>query len=187
MKKLAFFTIDKTDHLIQPDEFVDITESSPALIILTDFKHHRPPIVWRNTLAVEAQVAMLQEHNTIKMVVDSASEFVGLIGIDDLSDQRITLTQVAQQLAREDVLVADLMYDRDAIHAISYEEFKTSSIADIIYTLQCHEQQYCLVVDCDQHHIRGLVSLPEIARRLHQPLAIKSRNNVIDILSAARN
>lgn len=187
MKKLAFFAVDKVDHLVQPDEFLDITETSPALAILTDFKHHRPHVVDAHITAAEAQASMLREHVGIKLVVDTQGEFIGLVSMEDLADQRILLTQVAQRLAREEVLVADLMHDRDAIRAISYEEFQVSSVADIIYTLQRHGQQYCIVIDCDKHHIRGLVSSADISRRLHQPVNVKSQHNVIDILSAAKN
>src|SRR5690606_40242251 len=70
--------------------------------------------------------------------------------------------------------------------AINYEEFKRSSVADIIYTLQRHGQQYYIVVDRDQHHIRGVVSSTEISRRLHAPVYVERQPSVADILSLAR-
>lgn len=167
MKNLNIYNVDTIDHLVQPDEFDEITEASPALAILTDFKHHRPHVVEAHLSAAEARELMVQENINLKLVVDANKEFIGLIG-------------------REEVLVADLMHVRGSIRAINYDELQRSSIADIIYTLQRHGQQYYIVVDRNQHHIRGVVSTAEISRRLHQPITVARKASVVDMLSAAR-
>lgn len=186
MKNLTVYTVDAIDHLVQPDEFDDVTPESSALIILTDFKDHRPHVVEAHITAVEAADLMHQENINFKLVVDRHNEFVGLISIEDLSDQSILLTQVANGSRRDEVLVADLMHHRESIRAINYDEFKRSSVADIIYTLQRHGQQYYIVVDRDQHHIRGVVSSTEISRRLHAPVYVERQPSVADILFLAR-
>ncbi|HTF85638.1 MAG TPA: CBS domain-containing protein [Cellvibrio sp.] len=186
MKNLTVYAVDAIDHLVQPDEFDDVTPESSALTILTDFKNHRPHVVEAHIPAVEAAELMHQENINFKLVVDKHNEFIGLISIEDLSDQSILLTQVANGMHRDEVLVADLMHHRDAVRAINYEEFRRSSVADIIYTLQRHGQQYYIVVDRDQHHIRGVVSSTEISRRLHAPIYVERQPSVADILSIAR-
>jgi CBS domain containing-hemolysin-like protein len=186
MKNLTVYTVDAIDHLVQPDEFDDVTPESSALTILTDFKDHRPHVVEAHITAVEAADLMHQENINFKLVVDRHNEFVGLISIEDLSDQSILLTQVANGAGRDEVLVADLMHHRESIRAINYDEFKHSSVADIIYTLQRHGQQYYIVVDRDQHHIRGVVSSTEISRRLHAPVYVERQPSMADILSLAR-
>ncbi|ARU29568.1 CBS domain-containing protein [Cellvibrio sp. PSBB006] len=186
MKNLTVYTVDAIDHLVQPDEFDDVTPESSALTILTDFKEHRPHVVEAHITAVEAADLMHQENIKFKLVVDRHNEFVGLISIEDLSDQSILLTQVANGAGRDEVLVADLMHHRESIRAINYDEFKRSSVADIIYTLQRHGQQYYIVVDRDQHHIRGVVSSTEISRRLHTPVYVERQPSVADILSLVR-
>jgi CBS domain containing-hemolysin-like protein len=186
MKNLTVYAVDAIDHLVQPDEFDDVTPESSALTILTDFKNHRPHVVEAHIPAVEAAESMHQENINFKLVVDKHNEFIGLISIEDLSDQSILLTQVANGMHRDEVLVADLMHHRDAVRAINYEEFRRSSVADIIYTLQRHGQQYYIVVDRDQHHIRGVVSSTEISRRLHAPIYVERQPSVADILSIAR-
>ena len=186
MKNLTVYTVDAIDHLVQPDEFDDVTPESSALTILTDFKEHRPHVVEAHITAVEAADLMHQENIKFKLVVDRHNEFVGLISIEDLSDQSILLTQVANGAGRDEVLVADLMHHRESIRAINYDEVKRSSVADIIYTLQRHGQQYYIVVDRDHHHIRGVVSSTEISRRLHAPVYVERQPSVADILSLAR-
>lgn len=184
MKNLNVYTIDTIDHLVQPDEFNETTEESPALTIMSDFKHHRPHLVEAHFSAIEARDLMLHENVNLKLVVDTKQEFVGLIDIEDLSDQSIMLTQMAQGVSREEVLVADLMHPRGSVRAINYEDLQHSSIADIIYTLQRHGQNYYIVVDHDQHHIRGVVSSAEISRRLHQPIRVERKATVVEMLSA---
>lgn len=186
MKNLTVYTVDAIDHLVQPDEFDDVTPESSALTILTDFKDHRPHVVEAHITAVEAADLMHQENINFKLVVDRYNEFIGLISIEDLSEQSILLTQVANGAGRDEVLVADLMHHRESIRAINYDEFKRSSVADIIYTLQRHGQQYYIVVDRGQHHIRGVVSSAEISRRLHAPVYVERQPSVADILSLAR-
>jgi CBS domain containing-hemolysin-like protein len=186
MKNLNVFSVDAIDHLVQPDEFDDVTAESSALTILTDFRSHRPHVVEAHISASEAVESMLQENVNLKLVVDSHGEFIGLVSYEDLSDQSIVLMQSANRVRRQEVLVADLMHSRESIHAINYEDFKRASVADIIYTLQRHGHQYYLVVDRNEHHIRGVVSSAEISRRLHKPVLVEKVPTVVDILSAAR-
>lgn len=187
MKKLTIFSVDAVDHLVQPDEFNDVTTESPALTILTDFRSHRPHVVESHISAVEALELMQLEKISVKMVVDLDNEFIGLISSEDLSEQNILLTQVANSESREEVLVADLMHSRHLVNAIHYDDFQRSSVADIIYTLQRHGQQYCIIVDHNHHHIRGLVSSDEISRRLHQPVYVQRKSNFLDIFSMANH
>lgn len=186
MKTLNIFRVDTVDHLVQPDEFDDVTAESSALTILTDFRSHRPHVVEAHIPACEAVESMLQEGVSVKLVVDGHGEFIGLVSYEDLSDQSIVLMQSTNRVRRNEVLVADLMHARESIRAINYEEFERSSVADIIYTLQRHGQQYLLVVDRYEHHIRGVVSSAEISRRLHKPVPVEKMPTVADILSAAR-
>jgi len=186
LKNLNVYSVDTVDHLVQPDEFDELVEESPALAILTDFKHHRPHVVEAHLVAREARELMLQENVNLKLVVDANQEFVGLIDSEDLSDQSILLTQVVNGVNRDEVLVSDLMHARGSVRAINYDEFQRSSVADIIYTLQRHGQHYYIVVDRDQHHIRGVVSSGEISRRLHQPIRVEKKSTVVDMLSAVR-
>ena len=83
MKNLTVYTVDAIDHLVQPDEFDDVTPESSALTILTDFKEHRPHVVEAHITAVEASDLMHQENIKFKLVVDRHNEFVGLISIED--------------------------------------------------------------------------------------------------------
>lgn len=186
MRNLHVYKVDAVDHLVQPDEFDDVHLGSPALMVLTDFKYHRPHVVEAHIPAVEAAELMLQENVRIKIVVDTQNEFIGLISREDLEDQNIILTQATNGVAREEVLVADLMRARESIRAINYEDIQRSTVEDLVYTLQRQGQRYCIVIDPNHHHIRGVISSTEISRRLHRPVNVESRASVVDMLSAVR-
>lgn len=186
MKNLPIYKLDAVDHLVQPEEFDDIHLGSPAQMVLTDFKYHHPHVVEAHIPAVEAAGLMSQENVRIKLVVDTQNEFIGLVSREDLEDQNIILTQVANGVTREEVMVADLMRTRESIRAISYEDVQRSTVEDLIHTLQRQGQRYCIVIDPNHHHIRGVISSAEISRRLHYPFHVESRASVVDMLSAVR-
>ena len=45
MKTLALYAVEAIDHLVQPADFDDTTLSSPALSVVTDFKHSLPNMI----------------------------------------------------------------------------------------------------------------------------------------------
>lgn len=187
VKNITIFAVDAIDHLVQPDEFDDVTPESSALNILTDFKSHRPHVVESHIPAVEALESMLQENVNLKLVVDERNELIGLITFEDLSDQNILLTQTVNRIKRNEVLVSDLMHPRESIRAINYEDLERASVADIIFTLQRHGQEFYIVVDRNQHHIRGVVASAEISRRLHAPVTVQKQPSLVELLSLGRS
>lgn len=184
MKNLAVFELAVNDHLVQPEEFADINASAPALAILTDFRSHKPHMIDSHLEATEALEIMHAEDVGIKLVVDDHKEFVGVIGLDDLSHHQLLLKQMALHLNRDELLVRDLMHPRAQIRAIDFDQFKKCTVGDIVSTLKKAHQQYLLVVDKEAHHIRGIVSSRDIASRLHVPVEIKKELTFMDIFSA---
>jgi CBS domain-containing protein len=184
MRNLKLFPVGSVDYLVHPDEFDDVTLDAPALAILTDFKSHRPHVVESHLSAVETAEQMLYENIRVKLVINRAGDLVGLVTSEELSEQNILLHQVTARIKRTEVLVADVMLPREAISAIPYADFSRATVADIIDLLQRHGERHCFVVDQDNHHIRGVVSTTEIARRLHAPVVIDQKPNVASMAAA---
>ncbi len=185
MKTLALHSIDKVDHLVQPEEFQEVTLKSSALDIFTDFKKHRPLMIDKNTLAVEAEKEMLRSHVKMKLVVDDNKEFVGLISFEDIASQNI-VKLVANGYQRSELTVADLMTPRSVIKALDYEDVSKANIANLVDTLQQNGVQHCLVVDSTLHHIRGLISASDIARKLKLSISVMKAPSFIDIFKVIR-
>ena len=186
MKNLSVFALAANDHLVQPEEFSDVQANTSGLAILTDFRSHKPHMIDSHVEATQALEMMLAEDVTTKLVVDDNKEFIGVIGADDLSDHTMLLKQMALHIKRDELLVRDLMHARDTIRAIEYDQFKSATVADLVSTMKKSHQTYLLVVDQDAHHIRGIVSAREIARRLHVPIEIEKELTFVDIFTAVK-
>lgn len=186
MKNLDVFTLAANDHLVQPEEFSDVQANTSALAILTDFRSHKPHMMDSHLEATEALEVMLAEDVKTKIVVDDSKEFIGVISMDDLADHNMLLKQMALHVKRDELLVRDLMHARAGIRAVEYEQFKYASVGDVVSTLKKTHQEYLLVVDKGAHHIRGIVSARDIARRLHAPVEIQKELTFVDIFTAIK-
>lgn len=181
MRKLTVYTVDHIDHLVQPTEFSDTTLASPALQIFSDFRHSAPAILDAETKALEALDMMKHEHSTLKLVVDANREMVGLISTEQLSSQNI-MQHVSKDVKASDLQVADLMRPRENILALSYQQIQYCTVGDVLNTLQHNGEQYCVVIDLDNHQIRGVISASEISGRLHlPPLEINKQPTFLNI------
>jgi len=183
MKKINLIPLESTDHLIQPEEFSDITLDSPATAIFTDFKKYKPLVIDADIPAKNARYLMQKAHVRLKLVIDENDELIGTLSLNELDEQKFFMLH-AQGVDREDVLVSDVMVPRSDVRAISYEELQLASISDVIESLKQNGTQHCLVIDLKQHYIRGVISATDIARRLHMPLEIHKPTTFVDIFVA---
>lgn len=186
MKNLSVFSLAANDHLVQPEEFTDVNAHTSALAIFTDFRSHKPHMLDSRLEASEAMEVMLAEDVKTKLVVDDNKEFIGVISQDDLADHNLLLRQMALHVKRDELLVRDLMHARANIRAIDYSQLQQATVADVVSTMKKSHQEYLLVVDKDAHHIRGIVSSREIARRLHTPVEIEKELTFVDIFTAVK-
>lgn len=172
MKPLMLYPLDAQDHLVQPDDFISTEISSelktPALSWLTDFKQHRPTMLEADTLATDALMMLEREHSHLKLVVDEKEALLGLISSRQLSAQSI-MRRVVLGEARSEITVRDLMLTRQQLKAFAYQDLARSTIGEVLKTLQREGEAYCLVLDRDNHQIRGVLSSEDIAARLQLP------------------
>ena len=115
---------------------------------------------------------------TAKLVVNKHRELVGLITEERLYERCILVAQTAQGVARHELTVADMMRPRAVIPALDYETLKYATVSDLVNTLREAGEEYCLVLDRAQHHIRGLIAVADIAERLHQPVVVKPKSSI---------
>lgn len=172
MKKLQMFSLDSIDHLVQPDEVERVTIESPALRIFTDFNKSQPLMIDSQAKATEAESEMRKAHVKLKFVVDKSLEMIGVVSFHDLSSETV-IKIVASGTSRNELLVTDLMRRRSTLRSIDISDLERATVGDVIHTLQENGEQHCLVIDRKRHHIRGLISASDIARRLHLPVIIE--------------
>lgn len=178
MKSLNVYRLDPVDHLVQPREFTDLHEQSPALALITDYRIHQPHTVKAEVSAVGVAKLMAMEGVNCKLVVNQRQEFVGLLTAERLSEQHILVAQTRLGCERGDVTASDMMLPRVFVPALDYEALKSATIGDLVRALNDASEAYCLVLDRDQHHIRGVISIEDIADRLHREIAVKPKRSI---------
>ncbi|GAA4812326.1 hypothetical protein GCM10011365_21060 [Marinicella pacifica] len=180
---LKLHDVTAVDKLTRPQQDQKITLQSPALSVLTDFKQYQPFHLNHKTTAKEARLIMENAHARLRFVVDDASGFLGVVTLDDLSEQKM-IQKMAAGHREHEILVTDFMQDRNQLKAFDYTELCRAKIIDVIETLKSKRQKHCLVVDRDSHEIRGIISGSDIGRALDMPININRESTFIDIAQA---
>lgn len=186
MKHLPVFSVSNDDHLVQPEQFHDIDLQSPALTIMTDFRSHKPHMV-----NVDEPVKTVTERMGVagiehQLVVDKQFELVGIINRERLSAHNLQLKRMALGLKHNELTLQDVMIARKDIQAVEFEMLVGAKVSDVISSLREKGQEYLLVVDQENHHIRGVISANMIAERLHTPVDIQRELTFVDIFTAIR-
>ncbi|MGV2872121.1 CBS domain-containing protein [Colwellia sp. E150_009] len=171
MKNLHLFDLDLIDHIVSPEHFEKTTLTSSAKTIFTDFKQHEALVIEEDTPATEVLNLMIKSHVTMKIVVSKNNDFLGIISTKELTERHI-VTEVAKGIQRNEVLVNDLMISRSDLHAFDYNELQNSQVSDVVNALKNYRLRHCLVLDRKHHHIRGVISSSDIARKLNLPIPL---------------
>ncbi len=180
---LKLHAVTAVDQLTRPQQDQKITLQSPALSIFTDFKQYHPFHLNHKTTAKEARLIMDKAHARLRFVVDDAGVFLGVVTLDDLSEQKI-IQKMAAGHREHEILITDFMQGREQLKAFDYTELSHAKIIDVIETLKSKRQKHCLVVDRDNHEIRGIISGSDIGRALDMPIHINRESNFSDIAKA---
>jgi len=183
MKNIKLVELDTEAHLVQPEEFHEVSLASLARNIFTDFKKHKPLVIDADTSASDALYIMKKSHVRLQIVVDNNGEMIGTISQNELDEQQF-LIQLNKGYDRDLILVRDLMLPRAEIKALDYKLLDVISISDLVESLQKNGMQHCLVLDSETNQIRGVISATDIARRLHIPLEIQLPKTFADIFVA---
>ncbi len=183
MKNLNFLQLQDFDRLVFPEEFSELTLDSPALSFVTDFKSHHPALLTSSVSAMQAAQIMHAGHLNALLVLDREGVFTGLLTAEDISYQRV-MQRVAAGVPRQELTVGDLMRSRGELKILSYKQVEKSSIREVLEAMRRHGQRDCLLVDLHNHHLRGLISAPDVGRRLHVDIDIDSVPTFADIQRA---
>ncbi|WOX04443.1 CBS domain-containing protein [Microbulbifer pacificus] len=183
MKKLDLIPLEDADQLVFPEEFHELTLNSPALKFVTDFKKHHPAVLTASMSALDAAQVLRTGHLSWVLVMDHRGDFTGLLTAEDVSYQRVMQCVAAGQ-NRGDLTVGDLMRRRNRLQQLSYQQLRSASIRDVLETMRRGGQRHCLVVDVDNHHVRGVISAEDVTARLHMEYPIDRPENFAELLRA---
>ena len=173
MRNLALFSTASVDHLLWSTNSEITQLNSPALSIFTDFDHSQPMVVDSNTSAVNTLEIMEKTHSFMRLVVDKNNKFLGVITKHQLSDSKMLKMTNKFDSNLDELLVTDMMIPREELMSLDYEQLTSASVSDVVRSLQENGLHHILVIDHQQHHIRGLIAANDVARKLKVPINIE--------------
>lgn len=165
MKTLTYTTTKDINDLTWPNIEENVGLYTSALRVFTDFKTASPRLIEPTVRADVLVDIMKKEHVRMKLVVDSQNHFLGVVSLEDLSDEAF-VKHVAEGYVRSELLAIDLMRSKEDILAVSYKSLSNSDIESLIVSQKHNTYQHLLVVDEIDMSIRGLVSANDIVRQL---------------------
>lgn len=165
MKTLTYVTTSDINDLSWPVIEQNTGLYSPATSVFTDFKKTNPRVIEPNVRADVLATIMKKEHVRMKVVVDANNNFLGVVSLEDLSEEAF-IKQAAAGYLRDELLAIDLMRAKEDLLAVSYKSLTNSDIESVIHSQKENTYQHLLVVDEENMSIRGLVSANDIVRQL---------------------
>jgi len=75
------------------------------------------------------------------------------------------------------------MIPKVKLKAFDYEQIACASINNVIEALKENGQQHCLVLDRNEHKIRGVISASDIVRKLKLPVNIMTDASFLGIFN----
>lgn len=150
--------------------------------IFTDFCSHKPLVIDGNVKAIDLEKLMKQAHVKMKVVLDKEKKFVGIISLNDLSEENF-LKRIDKNNRRDDFLVSDFMHKRETLLCFDFDELNNATVGDVLTTQKSNKQQHCLVLDRVKHQIRGLISARDIARALRKTVDVQDHVSFEDLFN----
>ncbi|ACA85806.1 MULTISPECIES: CBS domain-containing protein [Shewanella] len=185
MRNLELFNTASVDHLLWSTDN-DITQlNSPALSIFTDFDHSQPMVIDSQTSAVKTSEIMEKTHAFMRLVVDGKNRFLGVITKHQLLHRKMVKMANKFNSNLDELLVTDMMVPREELQSLDYEQLTSAKVSDVVRSLQENGLHHILVIDHQQHHIRGLISANDVARKLKVPINIEQPPSFMHIFKAA--
>ena len=164
-----------------------ITETSPALSVMTDFEFIRPFTIEPNALIDDANKKMIACGVRLLFVQNKNEDLLGLITSNDLLGEKPLLYITQNSISRNEVEVRNLMTPLEKIESIDYEELEKSAVGDVIELLKESKRNHMLVIEKHQTHscIRGLISLSQVGRQLGEEITKNERAETFAALNKA--
>ncbi len=186
MKNIQLNSLDNCAHLAQPDDFNELSLSSPLSALFTDFKQHKPLTIEANMHALNAFYLLGTTQMGLLLVVDKNQELIGSVSYQELNEQQFMIKQ-EQGFDRHQLTVGDVMIKRANMKSLDYQVIDKMCIDDFVALLKSEGMQYCLVTDFEHAQIRGIISARDVASRLHINVDIDPPKTFADIFVAVND
>ena len=146
-----------------------VTETSPALQVMTDLMRASPATIRPQAPLAGANQFMIARGVRLLLVADYREKVLGVITATDILGERPMLAATGRGLRRDELTVADIMTPAAQVEVLSLADVEQARVGHVLETLRRAGRQHALVLDADGM-VRGIFSISQIARQLGVPL-----------------
>ncbi len=167
-------------RIAYPDTQASLTLDDPATEVMVDFRASRPSVISGDLPLHDARALMRTTEESIKLVVNRAGEFVGIITLKDFLGKKALAKAHAMSVRLDAVQVKDIMQRTSQVPSIHTRHLRNVKVGDIVETFNQAQSEHFLIFENDSEHpdrscLRGLISASDVALRLNISLESMAR------------
>lgn len=175
--------------LARPEPAQAVTLNSPALEVMTDFKHTHPVTITADASLFAANEAMIAHRVRLLFVITEAGALQGIVSTQDTLGERPMQLRHQGKGSVFELTVADLMHPLASLQVLSLADVRHANVGDLVATVQRLGVQHMLVSAHDAPgqavSIRGLFSARQISRQLGMEVETFERAQTFAQIEAA--
>lgn len=165
-----------------------VTLEDAAVAVMTDFQKVTAFTIDPDVSVDTAARVMRRRNVHLLLVVNVQNHILGIITSNDLLGEKTLKCINARGIAREDVLVRDIMTPENKLEVISMADVLRAHVGHVVATFKDNGRRHLIVVDEDTsgHQIlRGLFSASQLAHQSGEPIEITEVAHNFAEISAA--
>jgi len=164
-----------------------ISESSPAVMVMTDFSRVKPFQIGASASLEEIHEKMVSAGVRLLFVHDDSQKMVGLLTSFDLLGEKPLLHIQNQGGTRNDIEARDIMTPIGKLEGIELSKIQAVTVGDIIEVCRNSRRHHMLVIEKEGNNtnIRGLISSSQVSRSLGVEISASQRAESFSQLNKA--
>ena len=156
-----------------PWQYEPVTLASPALEVMTDLTQFKAASAMPSISLEQAEQKMIYLGVRTLFVVEDMPKILGLVTSTDLQGDKPLRLIEERRLARDRIMIADVMTPLADLDAIDFDSLRFASVSNLVATLKSFGRSHLLVVESPAEgpeRVRGVISRAQIERQLGQRL-----------------
>lgn len=153
-------------HVAEPPEPERVGLDDPAFAVMTDLAEVPAATIAPERSIEEANTLMVERRVRLLFVLDAGRAITGVITATDILGEKPMRFMRERGIARNEVLVEDIMTPATLLEAITMQEVAQMRVGHILATLKAVRRQHLMAAEDCGRRVRGLFSASRVARQL---------------------
>ncbi len=176
-------------NLVSPerDPSKKITESSPAISVMTDLRIITPFQIGTGASLDEINSKMIACGVRLLFVHDQQGKLAGLVTSNDILGEKPLLFTTHHLCSRDDIEAKDMMTPISKLEGIPLTDIEKATVADVVEALRDSRRHHMLVLQKNEGRdcVRGIISVTQVGKQLGKEITPSHRANSFAQLNRA--